>query len=224
MKNDLLRKVVRALIKEEYTQVSPGASDALGKVAFSKFRLDDVPNDEEDTPEEAELYRAFHKYVTKNKGDEVTPEMVAQILGMLKSRNYQKVFKEPEADIVYRGMCVGREWLASALSVDKKDLEENGEVEMRMTFVPRTGNGLSSWSTDEDAANDFAEDVFSQYAGEYGVMIYATPAANKNKFLDLNDGLYKVKPLDELAHEQECLGFGDILAFKIRWWKLRRPW
>jgi len=218
-----LKKMIKDLVKETYTQVAPGSPDPLGKVAFSKFRLDDAPNDEEDTPEEAELYRAFHKYVTKNKSDEVTREMLTQIRGMLKSRNYQKVFKEPEVDVVYRGMCVGGEWLAEALNIDPKELEENGEVEMRMTFVPRAENGLSSWSTDEDAANDFAEDVFSQYSGEYGVMIYATPAANKNKFLDLNDGFYKVKPFDERAHEQKCLGFGDILTCKIRWWKLWRP-
>jgi len=211
MKNDLLRKAVRALIKEEYTQVAPGGEETLGKIVFSKNRLDDVPKDEEDTPIERELYSALEQYVNEN--EPLPDHHTNQIKDILQSGNYSKLFKEPPGGVVvYRGMSVNSDWLSDALKLPKEKIPKSGEKEGSFAYTHYKGEA-SSWTLSEEETKRFTN-RFSQW----GVVIHARTSENKLKFLDLS-GIYNVDPMYSMKREEECIGLGPIEAFKFSWFK-----
>jgi hypothetical protein len=203
---------LRKLIREEYTQVAPGDPAPLGRIAFSPMRRDDVPTDEADTPEEFVLYKRLKSYVMANT--RLSDEGAAQLRDMIRAGNYPKIFKEPKVPIVYRGMHVGVDWLSECLGLPREEIPDSGEKEGDFTYAHFRGAG-SSWSVSKDSAYSFA-----RYTNRYSVVIHARTAENRLKFLDMNDGLYNVKPMNLMSSEEECLGLGPIKVFKMEWIKM----
>lgn len=203
---------LRKLIREVYTQVAPGDPAPIGRIAFSPNRRDDVPNDEEDTPKELALYKVLTSYVMANT--RLSGYAAEQLRDMIRAGNYSKIFKEPRSPVVYRGMHVGVEWLSECLGVPSEEIPDSGVKEGNFTYTHHRGAG-SSWSVSKDSAYSFA-----RYTNRYSVVIHARTAENRLKFLDMNDGLYNVKPMNLMSSEEECLGLGPIKVFKMEWIKM----
>jgi hypothetical protein len=204
--------------KESTAAGGDGPADGkLGRWVFSPNRIDGAPTDEPDTGYEEDLYQSISDYVTANKP--IPPDVCAKIREAMSE--YGSIFHPPSPEkIVYRGMGMPIRWLKNTLGEKFDELVEltpsglvasEGSWTGRMVYTPR-GRGSSSWSTEEDAAEEFTDSG----SNEVEVMLEADPRDNPGSFLDLYE-LYGVKPIDRYVEESEVMGMGPIVLRKLTW-------
>jgi len=96
----------------------------LGQIQFSPDRTDGVSTEEQNTPEEEDLYYKLTDRITK--GSHITPETAQIIIDLLDSRYGRSgsgFFLEPPPNVeLYRGHKVTNEWLSKHVS--KEDVRD----------------------------------------------------------------------------------------------------
>lgn len=196
--------------------------EPLEHIAFAKNRRD-IIIDEKDTKLETRLWNVLRAHFGSSTAFEA--DVARLIKHFLRLGVYEKVFAEPTADDVYRGMTVptgvfadmyGRDELRDGLS----SLE--GTITKPYTFVPRSG-GSSSWTTSEQTAVNFSMnfDDVAIPSLMFSVVLYAKTSENPNGFIEgtLNEereGLANVAGFDEFD-EDEVVGLGSIEVVGIAW-------
>lgn len=201
-------------LDEEETEAIESAAEApprapLGRIAFSPFRVEkSIPKNEINTEREAQLYDALEAHVDRNI--KLPKEETDFIKSMMKQGRYENMFKEPEHELLYRGMNIPGHWLKKILGLRPgAPLKEKGSAKVNFLYRPKQGNA-TSWSTKKTVAKTFGG------PGMYEIIFTASVADNPNAFLDL-DGIYKVYPMNYFKREKEVIGMGKIRVTKIEW-------
>ena len=84
-------------------------------------------------------------------------------------------------------------------------------------YSPKSGNQVSSWSTDSDrVCTRFAKKNADLWGGNAGVILYAD--AGQNDFLDFSE-LYKFGALSKHSHEREVAAFGPVMVTAVKVYK-----
>ena len=84
-------------------------------------------------------------------------------------------------------------------------------------YSPKSGNQVSSWSTDSDrVCTRFAKKNADLWGGNAGVILYAD--ASQNDFLDFSE-LYKFGALSKHSHEKEVAAFGPVTVTAVKVYK-----
>lgn len=224
-----LRRIIR---KELMTESGQAPSEApLGRYAFpgyrgrnnpSRNREENVPEEaysEEDTAAERRLYADLDRYVNANI--QMPSSSAALMKSFIEQGLYRQVFHPPESGVVYRGMRVTKGWLENAIRhavVD--DVGEAAGVDLVVS--PRRG-GVSSWTVDPTAAEDFSVSPVGapeETRDGYAVVLTALVSDNPSSFVTGPGGFYGVRHLDNNANEEEVMGVGDIRVSGISWKKI----
>ena len=181
----------------------------LDRYAFAPQR-DDVPT-EFNNEFEGTLLDALASHFRAN--NKLHAKHVNIIKNFLQKGWYKKVFHEPNVRWVFRGMRVGRNYIAKALQTD--DFPEEGSMGKSFTFKPYDEGTSSSWTLDVKTARAFSKSNSDEY--HYGLILCARVDKNFNSFVMGPGGLYSVDELQEYASEHEVIGLGDIKVSKIFW-------
>lgn len=210
LRNRLQREIVSANDVgrlKKYAEAPPDAP--LGYIAFSPNRIDNVPKFEKDTETEAALYDALHAHIIE--GEPLGEDDVAVIRALMRSGQYQKIFKAPEVKMIYRGMAIGAPWLRKILGLGPQEkIPAKGSQNVDFTYRPRQG-AASSWSRSKTAARAFFGDE-----GDYIIVLTADVDKNEGNLLDAS-GIYKVDPMDVNSNEREVVGLQGVNVSKIEW-------
>ena len=84
-------------------------------------------------------------------------------------------------------------------------------------YSPKSGNQVSSWSTDSDrVCTRFAKKNADLWLNYPGVILYAE--ASQNDFLDFSE-LYKFGVLSKHSHEKEVAAFGPVTVTAVKVYK-----
>lgn len=192
---------------KKYAEAPPDAP--LGQIAFSPNRIDNVPKIEKDTDTEAALYDALHAHIIE--GEPLSEDDVAVIRALMRSDQYQKIFKTPEVKTIYRGMAIGAPWLRKILGLGPQaKIPVKGSQNVDFVYRPRQG-AASSWSRSKTAARQFFGDE-----GDYIIVLTADVDENEGNLLDAS-GIYKVAPMDMNSNEREVVGLQGVKVSKIEW-------
>ncbi len=182
----------------------------LDDYAFADDRAGQVPP-EPDNAEEVKLYTALRKHYVQNIP--LTKEYASQIEKIMSKGIYKKIFHEPTATWLFRGMGASEKYLRKILKLKEgESIPKSGSKTASFTYTPRGGVGASSWSVSTGTAENFKDTD-----QPYRIIMQASRARNPNKFVEGPGGLYKVKGFSSYADEEESLALGDIKVTKIYW-------
>lgn len=196
----------------------------LDDIAFADERQPSVP-EEEDNSHEKELYKAILDHfehvnlLNKTYADELQ--------GYLRDGLYSDIFFPPRVHTLYRGMLVHEDYLSRALRMadDEEIPLGGGQSDASFTFTPRAG--ATSWTTDVGVADGFTQEPSTHepppVGRQFRVMLEADAAANPNKFVQCEGGLYTVDGLDAYQYESEVIGLGPIKVRKVYWYDENDP-
>jgi hypothetical protein len=123
------------------------------------------------------------------------------------------VIHGPTQEYIYRGMAVTTRWIKTALNLKKDDkLPDVGRKKATFTFKPFSGVTVTSWTTNEETAMQFANDADED---DYQIVMIAKVADNEGKLIACDDGLYKINGLN--IKENETFAFENINVSMILW-------
>ena len=182
----------------------------LDDYAFADARIGKVPR-ESDNEEEAKLYTAIRKHFVNNIP--LSKEYAAQIEKFMEKGAYKKIFHEPKATWLFRGMGASEKYLRKILKLKEDEkIPNTGSKAASFTYTPRGDRGASSWSVDTGTAANFKSEDYM-----HRIVMQASRARNPNKFVEGPGGLYDVPGFDTYKDEDESIGLGDIKVSKIYW-------
>ena len=210
--NEFYEEVVLPLeAKKEKFDFDEPEGGELGKIAFGEERLDDVPF-EKDTHEERDLYDGFVEQIFRN--EKLNSSQIAVVKKLLRDKKYPKFFKEPNVDVLYRGIAVTEDWLEKKLDFSPEDsgVSSEGYVD---------DGRMSSWTVDELTAEKFAKDSVGRTLNSWVVVLKTHVSKNPGCFLDLTDGIYALDRFVGKQSEQEVFGFGPIEVESFEWKKAK---
>ena len=220
---------LRLLIREELKRLEERGAPDLGNVQFSRYRKDDVPKNEKDTPEEHELYTSLENWISTGWGIDVST--AEELQSLMKHPKYGKFFRKPKGgSIMMRGMRVPEKVVKGWLSGDVEGTMEfegsdSGTLDVDFEVGSRTMGGkskvASSWTYSEGAAEEFSSTFAIGGSGNTSVILYAFPDDNRGVFFDLQHVKDRVKGLDTLPAEQEVLALGSVKVSMMKWKKDR---
>jgi len=229
----LLREYIRELLKEK---------GELGKQVFAQSAPEGSRHagDEPDTELETSLKRAIANHLfTGGKSSKELGELGPYILRFMDDPDYNDVFIRYPAGEVCRGTRMDIEEARNLIpGFDDMSLEsatprshafQKFEAMSQKVSVPpfeyspKSGNQVSSWSTDSDrVCTRFAKKNADLWGGNYnrpvsvGVVLYAE--ASQNDFLDFSE-LYKYGKLSKHSHEKEVAAFGPVTVTAVKVYK-----
>lgn len=223
----LLREYIRELLKEK---------GELGKKVFAQSAPEGSRHagDEPDTELETSLKRALanHLFAGGISSKELG-ELGPYILRFMDDPDYNDVFIRYPAGEVCRGTRLSL-LEAKKLIPGFKDMpleSATGRTHAFQKFEawtqkvsvapfeysPKSGNEVSSWSTDSDrVCTRFAKKNADLWGYNVGVILYAD--ASQNDFLDFSE-LYKFGALSKHSHEREVAAFGPVTVTAVKVYK-----
>ena len=227
MKLKLLRGYIKELLKEK---------GELGKQVFARSAPADSRHsgDELDTEMETSLKRALANHLfAGGANSKELGELGPYILRFMDDPDYNDVFIRYHAGEVCRGTRMSLEEARSLIpGFDDLPLEtatgrthafQKFEAMTQKVFVPpfeyspKSGNQVSSWSTDSDrVCTRFAKKNADLWVKYPGVILYAE--ASRNDFLDFSE-LYKFGALSKHSHEREVAAFGPVTVTAVKVYK-----
>lgn len=203
-----VRDIKRLIAEELAAQAPPDAP--MGQWAWPNQRTLDV--DEHDTHEEVELLDAIVKAIL----DTEKPLQLQQaelLFKCLKNGWYKEVIKEPDVDVVYRGIGVTGEKLESMLGGTITG--ETGTLKKSLSYTPIAAG--SSWSKRAEVADEFARNVGYTKKPEYSVVFTASTAANRGKMIDFEEFYMLNYETDGNSPEKEVYALGSVMIEGIAW-------
>ena len=223
----LLREYIRELLKEK---------GELGKQVFAQSAPEGSRHagDEPDTELETSLKRALANHLfAGGVSSKELGELGPYILRFMDDPDYNDVFIRYPAGEVCRGTRMSLEEARSLIpGFDDLPLESaTGRTHAFQKFEamtqkvsvpsfeysPKSGNQVSSWSTDSDrVCTRFAKKNADLWGGNAGVILYAE--ASQNDFLDFSE-LYKFGALSKHSHEKEVAAFGPVTVTAVKVYK-----
>ena len=194
------------------------ASALMGKWAWPQERKSKNMPFEKSTKIENKLLSAIEGHFGGQNS--ITDDVAQKLMDILEKGMYSDVIHPPAQNLLYRGLVVDITWLARILGYKTlKSMPQSGIVKKNFTFKPKTGSA-TSWSHSKSVARGFAGDLEKNYYERYnraGIMMFARPDDNPNKFVAGPDGLYKLDEPSEYTHEKETVGLGPIKVFQIQY-------
>jgi len=223
----LLREYIRELLKEK---------GELGKKVFAQSAPENSRHfgEEEDTELEFRLKRAITKHLfVGDVSSKDLGELGPYILRFMDDPDYNDVFIRYPAGEVCRGTRMSLEEARNLIpGFDDMPLEsatprthafQKYEAFTQKVSVPpfeyspKSGNQVSSWSTDSDrVCTRFAKKNADLWGGNAGVILYAE--ASQNDFLDFVE-LYKFGKLSKHSKEKEVAAFGPVTVTAVKVYK-----
>lgn len=184
-----------------------------GKYLFAPQRKNQVPF-EWNTGTEEKVYQALLKHVSEN--EPMNSDAALELMQDLEDGAYSKILHEPQAEIVYRGIALDRDALATMLG--KPEFPDTGELKVSKFISSRPGGkeGSTAWTTVPAAVKKF---TVAYPGAPYSVVLYAKRSENPHTFLEGPGGFYKVPSLGVLKHEEESIALGPVRVYKIAWEK-----
>jgi hypothetical protein len=191
---------------------------SFGKYAWANNRsLSSLMPFEKDEPIESSAFRQLQKYFD-GKTSAVDKKTASTLGSLLKQGKYSDVIKEPTIKVVMRGMWLNLKQLKTILG-DKEFSKIKVKLDTRhsvsgfrkkilksFTFKPKFN--VSSWTTKPSVAVNFALD--NAATDLFGIILYANVSDNQRKFLQCDNGLYKINDFAMNMQEHEVLALGDI--------------
>jgi hypothetical protein len=192
----------------------------LGKIAWGEQR-NDVVSKEPDTELEARLIAALKDRLTAGSNP-ITTDDSNDWIELLASRKYSKRVVPWKKGNIYRGLDLDAPELKALLKIVGK-IPNKGSKKGTFTMTPYddpkglVGGAASSWTPSKQTTRGFHQD-----SGSYSVTLTASPAANRNRLLDVSaSGIYELDQFDGFTfkREREVVGFGDIVCSEVEWEK-----
>ena len=223
----ILREYIRELLKEK---------GELGKQVFAQSAPEGSRHAGDEPPTELEtnleIAISAHLFAGGANSRELG-ELGPHILRFMDDPDYNDVFIRYRAGEVCRGTRMSLEEARSLIpDFDDLPLESaTGRTHAFQKFEamtqkvsvtpfeysPRSGNQVSSWSTDSDSVcTRFAKKNADLWVGYPGVILYAE--ASQNDFLDFSE-LYKFDGLSKHSNEKEVAAFGPVTVTAVKVYK-----
>ena len=184
----------------------------LGLYAFSderqKFPI--PPPIEKNTGAETRLFKKIVDSVERNK--KLDARAVDAIKGILRDGQYQDMLREPEAEMLYRGMLLSRIEIEALLGTKDYIQAYRGGLAGDFVFSPR-GGGASSWTTDKSVASNFTATSWLSPRRDRNkdkVVMTARRSSNPFCFFELKPFYPFLSNYDFYSAESEAIGLGDI--------------
>jgi len=241
-----IRHIIRQILlaeseSDEKALANMTADEPLGRYAFSPQRQGPPaplprPPQEPNTDFEQKLFWSLYMHFSDPESSQSftkNSEYANIVSDFLKKGKYSDVFKEPEEDVVYRGVLLSidtlRKMLPPNLFSDVETLEAKDSFEIETTedlrkiaerydtntvITNKDNRPVSSWTISAKIATEFANrGYWSMPAGSkhlYNVILCASPADNRYKFLDAKS-LYGIGGIGGIyTREQEVISIGSI--------------
>lgn len=208
-------RVFRRLLEAAQTQASK--DDPYGEYLFAKKRKDlkgTPAGTEEDTPEEAALFKSFADHYSYS--DYTLGDKAPLLLDLIKQGKYTKLLAPPPGPYYRLITDLSVELLASMLGIDEQDLVEGVPTTVKTGGVMKPGGsgagstGIHSWSTNLDSSwifGDLQAESY-MYAGSAAVILKAI--GGKNFFVN-PEGMSNVTGMSEfIATQSEVISYGDV--------------
>lgn len=202
-------RLLRSLIREEI--------EALGRYAFADerdVRYDPNPPEEPDTPTEYEVYNSLVRHIRNNIGaDAITADVLR---AALKDGSYGDIIREPAGAYAYRGMMVNSDFLREVGVKDPNAV--SGDEDVNYVYTPR--KAVTSWSPRFDVAKKFVTTTALNRpvpGSPISAVLIASTSDNDDVFLAGDNGLYKLKRIDQYANEHEYFSVGPVKVSRIIW-------
>lgn len=198
--------LLRGLIRE--------MAGPLGLYAFSDERqkLPSPPPIEKNTGVETMLFKKIVDSIERNK--KLDARAAETIKGILRDGQYQDMLREPEAEMLYRGMILDPKEIIALLGVEKFDWAQaiRSGVTGDFMFRPR-GGSASSWTTDKSVASNFTATSWLSSQDDRNksqIIITARRSSNPFCFFELKPFYPFLSNIDFYSAESEAVGLGDI--------------
>lgn len=197
-------KLLRDLIRE--------MAGPLGLYAFSDERqkLPSPPPIEKNTGTETRLFKKIVDSIERNK--KLDTRAAEAIKGILSDGQYQDMLREPEAEMLYRGMLLNRVEVEALLGTKDYIQAYRGGLAGDFVFRPR-GGAASSWTTDKSVASNFTGTSWLSSRGDRNkskVVMTARKSSNPFCFFELKPFYPFLSDYDFYSAESEAVGLGDI--------------
>jgi hypothetical protein len=184
----------------------------LGLHAFSDERqiLPSPPPSEKNTAAETRLFQKIIKSVERNAKLDV--RAAETIKGILRDGQYQDMLREPEAEMLYRGMILSPKEIEALLGTKDWIQAHRGGLAGDFVFRPR-GGAASSWTTDKSVASNFTGTSWLSPRGDRNkrkVVMTARRSSNPFCFFELKPFYPLLSNYDFYSAESEAVGLGDI--------------
>ena len=198
--------------KELGTKREAPIDDVLGAYAFPASRSQKLPK-EPDTDKEKKILSALDRHL--NMSGEIPENLANDIVDILKSGSYSKVFKRcPPGTRIYRGMSVKESWIESAVGDNFIPSEHRGSYDGQLTFTPRSGKYSTSWSLRHQIAKNFSPERHNMDA--YSVVMICD-VTDDMYLLDCSKLYFAIPQFDQLSYEDEVICFGPVKCTSVEW-------
>ena len=184
----------------------------LGLYAFSDERqkLPSPPPIEKNTGAETRLFKKIVDSIERNKKlDTRAAEAIKEIL---RDGQYQDMLREPEAEMLYRGMLLNRVEVEALLGTKDYIQAYRGGLAGDFVFRPRGGTA-SSWTTDKSVASNFTATSWlspRRDSNKSKVVMTARRSNNPFCFFELKPFYPFLSDYNFYSAESEAVGLGDI--------------
>lgn len=197
-------KLLRDLIRE--------MAGPLGLYAFSdeRQRFPSPPPIEKNTGAETRLFKKIVDSIERNK--KLDARAAEAIKGILRDGQYQDMLREPESEMLYRGMLLNRVEVEALLGTKDYIQAYRGGLAGDFVFRPRGGTA-SSWTTDKSVASNFTSTSWlspRRDSNKSKVVMTARRSSNPFCFFELKPFYPFLSDYNFYSAESEAVGLGDI--------------